>query len=177
MTGTDIARRWAESAITGALALILLWKGGRLALFGGQWGWWLGWLMIAGGIGAALWCAAALQRARLRGRGDGPGMVSIEERRIGYYGPNGGGFVDIDELERIEALGRGGRVWFLVPEDGLPLAIPGAAAGADRLADALAALPGFSAGAAAEAMAAPGAGRITIWQRRRPALARPAPRA
>lgn len=167
--------RWGETALTALGAAVLLWQGGRLVLWGGWLGWWFGWLLLVGGAGAALWCFAAWQRARLRRGGHGPGFVTIEERRIAFWGPEGGGFAEIDDLERVD-LGPGpeGPTWVLAPEFGVPLAIPAAADGADRLADALTALPGFSAGIAADALGAGGA-RLTIWRRPRPALARPSP--
>lgn len=167
-------RRWAESGLTALLAGVLIWQGGRLALWGGWFGWWFGWLLLAAGAGAMLWCLAAVQRARVHGKGDGPGAVTVEERRIGYFGPDGGGFVDIDDLERVELRpGERGGTWLFVPVEGAPLVIPGAAAGADRLVDAMTALPGFSTGAAAELLDTRRGNDVTIWRRHRPALARP----
>ena len=110
MTGREHLARWAESGLTALIAAVLLWQGADLAWYGGWWGWWLGWVLMAAGAGVTLWCVAAVQRARVRGHSDGPGMVVIEERRIGYYGPEGGGFIDIDDLVRIELVGRGARL-------------------------------------------------------------------
>ncbi len=161
--------RWAETGISGALALGLCWTGGVALSNGG----WLGWFIIAAGLAAALWCRAAWVRARMSRHGDGPGMVVIEERRIGYYGPYGGGFVDVDALDSVSL--RPGDGWVLTPAEGVPLIIPAAAAGADGLADALTALPGFRADRAAEALSGGRDGLLTIWRRPSPALAHRSP--
>ncbi len=107
-------------------------------------------------LGACLALAAWLVRddrlrARLAAEG-GPGVVVVKEGRIGYLGPETGGVVDLDALERVEAARRGGElVWTLVARDGAPLSIPAGAEGAGALLDALAPLPGFDPGALSEA--------------------------
>ena len=50
---------------------------------------WLGYLLVAAGV---VWAIAGIQRARFRQDGDGPGVVQIRERRLGYFGPLDGGF-------------------------------------------------------------------------------------
>jgi hypothetical protein len=102
--------------------------------------------------------------------------VVIEEGRIGYLGPETGGFVALDSLVAVGIArtgdGPGGmRVWRLHPVEGEALEIPLDAAGAAALPDALEALPGFAAFRLLAALRERGAGEVTIW--RRPGMRRP----
>lgn len=91
-----------------------------------------------------------------------PGVVTIDERRIAYFGPHDGGVVSINGLGAVGVDGRGG--WRLWAEDGgPPVSIPASAEGADGLIDAFAALPGFQPGPAVAALRA--RREITIWRR------------
>ena len=176
--------RWGEVLLTGVLAGWFIWVFASRLWRGDGWG---TALFALPALLLALWFLAAFRRLALKGRDpQGAGLVRLDEGRIGYLGPLGGGFVALDALIRIEAIGQGReRSWHLVPEDGLALIIPVDAPGAEGLGDLLTALPGFSLAAAAEAIGrgegrGHGPRRIVIWQRpgaaSYPALA-PPPRA
>ncbi|GAB4265462.1 MAG: hypothetical protein Kow0013_13640 [Pararhodobacter sp.] len=129
-------RRWGEVLIAGVVAVWGLW----LALS------WFGivqWIGVAlAGLGAA-WTWSATQRARFATRGEGPGVVSVVEGEIRYFGPMGGGFAPIEAIDRL-ALSGDGATWLITTADGSLLPIPRAAEGADALFDAFAALEGLS---------------------------------
>lgn len=116
-----------------------------------------------------------IRRARLSRPPTGPGMVTVAERRIGYWGPEGGGFVALADLTRIELDVDPGAnpdsmdsdiVWRLVTP-GHSLEIPAHAAGAERLYDAFAPLPGIDWDAVAGAMADVYTARYTVWEKQR----------
>lgn len=151
-------RRWGEPALWFTLAILApLWL-----ITGG--GGWLRWLIASSlfALGAALAWPAAM-RALAKVRGEAPGVVAIDERRISYFGPETGGVLSLDELGEITVFGPR-RDWRLfAPETGDLLVIPSAAEGADQLMEAFAALPGFAPARAAAALR-PGAADITIWR-------------
>ena len=100
-----------------------------------------------------------------------PGVVTIDERRIGYFGPDGGGFVEMDALMKLDfqvfAMPTGEPVglWHLAHADGAPVMIPMAAKGAEGLLDLFAALPNVRL---KDAIAARTAGKnviVSIWRR------------
>ncbi len=158
-------RRWRE-ALVGA---------GILALGGLIYAGSLGWLVA--GFGAMVALAGAillymgLQRGRFRSGEDGPGIVSVTEGRLTYFGPLSGGVADLDDLTEI-VLDRDAHPdhWLIAHRSGPPLYIPVTAAGADGLFDAFAGLPRFDAEAMLRARRRSGsdgggAGRVTIWLR------------
>jgi len=103
----------------------------------------------------------ALGRMRLAATAPGPGVVVIDEGRIGLLGPAGGGFVDLPALVSVAIAGPPGapdRAWLLQSEDGGALVVPFGAVGAERLPDALAALPGID-------FAAADRGAAVVWRR------------
>jgi len=117
------------------------------------------WLAAAGGylltpLGAAVaalglwWAVLAWRRRRFDQGPDGPGLVEVNEGQIGYLGPGAGGFVSLAEMTELRLLTvQGRRVWRLKQADGQALLIPVDAAGADRLFDAFASLPGLDSAA------------------------------
>ena len=115
----------------------------------GVWLTWLGGYVLvpAGlfvvGIGAA-WGMQALRRLRFAQGVDAPGMVEVDEGQIGYLGPEAGGFVGLPDLVELRFLTISGRrMWRLKQADGQALLVPVDAAGAERLFDAFASLPGM----------------------------------
>ena len=149
--------RWAETTLYAALttgAVYWLWappmSTARVLV-----------VVIVGAAGFWLTRAAGLS-ALAGGPLEAPGLVTIDERRIAYFGPEAGGVVSLNGLGAIAVDGRGG--WHLWEQDGgPPVFVPATAEGADGLLDAFSALPGFQA---APAVAALRGGRaITIWRR------------
>ena len=143
--------------------LWLIWLGGwvlrplGLALLG-----------LAAGLGLIAW-----RRLRFASAADGhaAGIVDLDEAQVGWFGPEGGGFVSLTELAELRLIDRGAqRYWRLKQTDGQALLIPVAATGAEALFDAFAALPGMDSGAlvaALDAAAAPADDSIgpVIWRR------------
>ncbi|MEO1551791.1 MAG: hypothetical protein AAFR93_15395, partial [Pseudomonadota bacterium] len=96
-----------------------------------------------GFLGAGLVSARAFGlRARLRRTG-GPGVVQVDEGRIAYFGPDGGGFVALTHLMAVDLIGSPQR-WVLRNGEGEDVVIPAGADGVAALFDALSGLPGFS---------------------------------
>ena len=130
---------------------------------------------VVGAVGLTL-ALTALRRARFEQSVAAPGLVELDEAQIGYMGPGAGGFINLPELVELRLLSlRGRRVWRLKQADGQALLIPVDAAGADRLFDAFAGLPGMDTGALVGALGQPnpvGATALTlaaetrvIWRR------------
>ncbi|MHA3976159.1 hypothetical protein ACW9UR_00625 [Halovulum sp. GXIMD14794] len=159
------AVRNAEPLAFGAVGLLGVWLG-WLGLASG------GWLAaMAGGailMVGLLGLVAALRRARFRAAELAAGVVDITEARIGYYAPEGGQFVDLGSLEKLELVHHrnGDRSWVLHHDDGPPVYVPLGARGAERLVDLFAALPGMRMEAATAALDADGS--FTIWKRSDP---------
>ena len=96
-------RTWREPIAWGALVAVglwLAWYGYRrldLLLFV------LGLVLVATGLGLL---RGALRRLRLHADQPGEGVVVIDEARIAYLGPRGGGFVDLPAIARVEIVTR-----------------------------------------------------------------------
>ncbi|SDZ18647.1 hypothetical protein SAMN05444004_10781 [Jannaschia faecimaris] len=152
--------RWREALIGGAAVLIGLWLWlaftGLLALFGA----------VALAVGSVL-ILSGLRAARFRSDGHSPGVVQVVEGRITYMGPVVGGVVALDELTEItfHRPAQGDAFWRLAHTQDQPLMIPEGAAGADKLLDALAPLPGLDTGAMVRAVQKRTPHTITIWRR------------
>lgn len=110
--------------------------------------------------GAAL-VVAGVQRARFRSGGGGAGVVDLDERRITYFGPFGGGAVSVDDL--IEIGVDPSRSWLIRDANGTHLMIPMNAEGADALFDAFAAVPGLTPARLVEAVRSTPRQYTTIW--------------
>jgi hypothetical protein len=171
---------WRAREVIGGVALVLagLW----VAMQGGY-------LLtpVGAGIGAlgTVWAVTAWRRMRFAQSIDAPGIVEIDEGQIGYLGPGTGGYVAIPDLAELRLLTiRGRRLWQLRQTDGQALLIPVDAAGADRLYDAFASLPGMDTAALVEALTATSlsastaltVGSIgkTLWRRKGVGIARAA---
>jgi hypothetical protein len=157
-------RRWGEAAAAlGAAALGVGW-GIPGALRGSV----LGWFALGAGVLALFWLRAALLGALASRPVTGAGVAVIREREIGYMGPFRGGFLELDDIARVEiylVADGGDPVWRLVGAQGESLAIPANAEGAGHLPEALSALPGFSDLAAVGVLQRPRTGRHVIWER------------
>jgi hypothetical protein len=156
-------RPWRETAVWAAtlvLGLLLLWRG----LAQGAWLLLALGLLLAGAGGALV--VTAERRRRLQGRVPDEGVVAISEARIGYLGPRGGGYVDLDGLDRVEIVTDGGRAaWRLVGWDGTSLRIPMGARGAEDIYDALAAFVALDEDTLKAALATRQTARFPIWER------------
>jgi len=142
----------AGAAVTG-LGLWLAAQGGYLLLP-------VGGALTALGMG---WMVMARRRLRFDQGPDGPGLVDLDEGQVGYLGPGSGGYVSLADLTELRLLRlRGRKVWRLKQADGQALLIPVDAAGAERLFDAFASLPGMDTAAlvaALDGVASAGAAR------------------
>ena len=152
--------RWREvligAAITAVGANWALTAYGLLA--------WLGWPVLI--IGLAL-LVAGVQRARVKQRTGGAGVVELDEAQLTYFLPQGGVVVPLAEIARIEietTPGGAGR-WVFTDLKGQRAMIPADAVGAERLLDALAHFPGASYNRVIEASGADGAQSFVIWQK------------
>jgi hypothetical protein len=142
-------QRWREVLLALIAAALALWITAR----GGYFFVPLGLVMLAA---AAAWAIAALRRMRFAQHVAAPGLVEVDEGQIGYLGPEFGGYValqDLVELRLVRMYGR--RMWRLKQADGQAVMIPVDAAGADRLFDAFASLPGIDTAALIAALDAP----------------------
>jgi hypothetical protein len=158
-------RRWRGALVPAAgLALLLWWtlpdvlSGAPLAIGIAALG-----TAILGPLALIEW-----RRARLSQPADAPGIVTVTERRIGFWGPRGGGFVALADIVRIELLTDPalGAIWRLSTPGGA-LDIPASAQGADALYDAFAPLPGIDWDAVAGAIDGPFTAMNTVWEKDR----------
>ena len=164
----ETLRDWREPIAWGALLLL-----GVYLLFLGYAN--LAPLSFAGGLVAAAagfgLLRDSLRRRRLRSDAPEEGVVVIDEARIGYLGPRGGGFVDLPSVASVEIATRphlppgSGHAWLIRGEDGTTLVIPIGALGAEALVSTLSALPGIDFDRAAAAIAEPGARRALLWRK------------
>lgn len=160
---------WAEPAIYAGLAILCGVKGIGLLANGHGVG------VVLSGIGLfaifAFYGAVTRSVYAQRMHEKGPGVVSIQEGRISYLGPLGGAvlardaLVSVDIVTNSTAFGEADLHWILMDEAHQKVAIPGAAADADKLLDALGVLPGFDHIAFARAMKAHGNERFALWRR------------
>lgn len=147
------------------------------ALAAGGWLIWLGgWLLVPlGGTVIALalaWGTIALRRLRFLRGVAAPGMVEVDEGQIGYFGPSFGGFVALAELSEVRlAVLHGARHWRLKTSAGEVLLVPVDAAGAEKLYDAFAVLPGIDMARLTAALDR-GAETLPLWRRGSVSLSR-----
>lgn len=169
-------RRYAEPAIYGAIAVVSLWKGIDWIAHGD----WQGLAPLIVGALAAFATVGTAERALIARRSAraGPGIVSVQEGRISYFGPHGGASIEVDALVRVDIVTDAGSAfapgarWELTDETGQRLSIPASAANAGALLDVLGGLPGFNNMAVVLAMAAEGHQRTPVWRRPAPAIGR-----
>ena len=132
-----LLRRWAEPAFWAIAALWLGWRAASAATSGS-------WVIAGIFFALTLVTAAGLRNAILRRRAiherRGPGIVVVDEGRIAYLGPLGGGTLALEEIARIEVYDE---TWLFTGRDGTVLPISSGSEGVAPLADALAALPSF----------------------------------
>jgi hypothetical protein len=153
--------RWREVIGAGALAASGVWlltragvilpAIGGLAIAAG------GWLALTG------WRRLRFEKGTAAA---GPGVVEVVEGQVGWFGPGLGGFVALAEVRVLSLVTVAGiRCWRLDQDGGGHLLIPLDAAGAGRLFDAFALLPGLSPAALLAAAEAGGPGSRIVWRR------------
>ncbi|MDU8928485.1 hypothetical protein RXV86_13930 [Alisedimentitalea sp. MJ-SS2] len=125
---------------------------------------WLGWVVLIIGLGLLI---TGLQRARVRPRSGGVGVVDLDEARLSYLLPQGGIVVPLSQIVRIDidTFAGGSMVWVFTDEDGHKARIPAGAAKAEKLLDALSHFPGASYNRVIEASSAKGDNSFVIWQK------------
>lgn len=131
-------RRWREVlAAVGVTALGAHWFATSFGLFQA-----VGALISMLGV---IWLLVASRRARFDRGGGGAGVVTIDEGRVAYFGPDVGGTLAIAGLVsvRMRVDETGGKRWHLLAQDTTPLDIPVNAEGAEALFDVFANLPGL----------------------------------
>ncbi len=133
-----VLQRWQGVIIGIAVAALGLWW---IVISSGVLGW-IGWAVLA--AGAALVFTGAQRMRFVTGRG-GPGVVTITEGQIAYFGPLTGGVVALSELGRLEIDHSGKPAHWLLHQPGQPvLSIPLTAENAGALFDVFSSLPGLN---------------------------------
>lgn len=160
-----VARKWRECLVGGLAVGLGLYLGltGTLAA-----------KIISAGLvlGGVLLILAGIQRARFRKGSEGPGVVSLDEGRLSYFGPQDGGVLALADIASVDLITQGdGSHWSIEGASGEALLIPTNAAGADVLFDAFGALPGLDVAVVLQAVEAATPGRVLIWARARDHLA------
>jgi hypothetical protein len=114
----------------------------------------------------------AVLRAKMYKPVKAVGVVEVTEREVGYLAPEGGAYVSLDDLVKLEIVtnDRGPAeddvFWVLSHRNGEPIAIPASAKGSELLFDAFAALKGVDFEAAVRAMGSTENARFLIWEKR-----------
>ncbi len=153
--------RWREVLIGAGIAMLgLSWVLGPGGLLG-----WVGWLLIGAGLALVV---VGIQRTRFRANSDGPGIVTVDEGQITYFGPLTGGAVAVSEFERLTLDPTAKPPHWVLQQPGQPpLHIPINAKGAETLFDVFATLPGLRTEYMLGALNGPGTQPVMIWERNR----------
>lgn len=134
--------------------------------------WWasgsgiLQWVGVAVILGGAVLAFSGFQRARFRTDKGGPGVVTVDEGEISYFGPLSGGIASIDDLALVILdPQQTPPVWILQQPRQRDIAIPVNAEGVDQLFDAFAALPGIRTEYMLSALKADATQPVVIWSK------------
>lgn len=153
----ETAIRWRET-LAGAAGLLI---GGYLALVGTLAAQIIGIALV---IGGALLTMAGYQRARFRRGGAGPGVLTLDEGRLSYFGPHEGGVVSVADLTSVDLMvGREGTTWILGSAAAPSLSVPLNAKGAEALFDVFGGLEGLNTATMLRAVEKARPGRTLIW--------------
>lgn len=118
----------------------------------------LGWAMAVLGIGLAV---VAAQKLRFTSDGEGPGVVTLDERRVTYLGPVDGGVADLDLMVQLDLTPA--PAWRLINKDGHHIDIPTNAMGVEALFDVFAALPGMKTEYMLSILSKERPAQMTVW--------------
>lgn len=156
------AALWRAREVLAGLAIGLVglsWISGPAGLLG-----LVGWALILGGL---VLLVAGVQRMRFRGKGEGgPGVVSVDEGQISYFGPLTGGAVAAQDLERLTLDPSAKPAHWVLTQPGVPaLAIPVNAAGSEALFDVFSTLPGIRTERMLANLQGRGEHPVVIWER------------
>ena len=171
----QVLRTWGVPAAFGIAGVAMIWHGWSITSRGG----FVGIVLIGLGIFSCLALFGAVERAlsRWRGRHGGPGVVIVEEGRISYFGPDIGGVVAIDALDKVDIVTTDqgpmteDLTWRLSDSYGQTLVIPGGAEGTSEMLDVLGTLPGFDHMAVVRAMGSTDNAHFKLWSREKGPLA------
>ena len=150
-------RRWREALAGLAVLGLGVWL--ALASYG-----LVAWLGIAFCLSGVVLALAGWQRGRFRTGGGGPGVVTVDEGRLTYFGLLTGGSVAVRDLALV-ALDPGGRPphWVLQTAEET-VCIPLTAEGTDALFDVLAGLPGIDMSHILAVVRQPPAAWTVLWR-------------
>ncbi|WP_282076876.1 hypothetical protein [Epibacterium ulvae] len=151
--------RWRELIFAAALvALGLWWAVGSFGILR-----WIGWAIVCLGV---LFSVVAGQRFRFRLGAGGPGLVSVKEGQITYFGPLSGGAIALSEMNSLQ-LDHTAKPshWVLEQSGQPPLAIPVNAQGADALFDVFSTLSGLKTERMLTELHSSGDHHVVIWER------------
>ncbi len=146
--------RWREVLAALGLSAIGIWW--AFASFGIVQ--WLGWGLAALGVGLAF---AAAQKVRFRPLSEGPGVVTLDERRVTYLGPYDGGVADLDLMVQLDITPA--PAWRLINGDGGYVDIPTDAMGVEALFDVFNTLPGIKTEYMLSLLNSPRPAIMTVW--------------
>ncbi len=151
--------RWREVIVAAFVFILgLSWVTGPGGLLG-----WIGWVLIAIALALAV---VGVQRARFRTGAGGPGVVSIDEGQITYFGPLDGGTVATREIERLALDPTSSPALWVLDQPGQPtLHIPVNAEGAEALFDVFSSLPGLKTQQMLAELNGSAMHPVVIWER------------
>ncbi|GAA6209492.1 hypothetical protein NBRC116601_27850 [Cognatishimia sp. WU-CL00825] len=124
----------------------------------------LRWIGVAVAIGGGILMYTGLQRGRFMSERGGPGIVTVDEGEVSYYGPISGGIVSMSDLtlltlDQVSVP----PVWVLHQIGQADIAIPVNAEGAEALFDAFASLPGIRTDHLVSSLNGRSAQPVVIW--------------
>jgi len=131
----------------------------------------LAWLGAAAAIVGVLLVLTGAIRVRFRVPHGGPGVVEIIERRMTYFGPEGGRSFSFDEVKKIEIeTTEGGPsfddlFWIFHLEGNPPVRIPASAAEGEEIIDALSAFSGVNSKNVVDACLTTSRERFLVWEK------------
>ncbi len=146
--------RWREVLAALGLAGLGMWF--AFASFGIME--WIGWAIF--GLGIALAMSAA-QKVRFQSLDNGPGVVTLDERRVTYLGPLDGGVAELDLMVQLDLTAAS--AWRLINADRTYLDIPTNAKGVEALFDVFIALPGIKTEYMLSVLNSATHAQMTVW--------------